>query len=150
MTMLRAVTALLLSACALAAQSQPPRDKPRITGVNGTGTISGRVVAAGTSDPVRKARVIAQADVGRIPPVFTDTDGRFVITGLAAARYTVACTKPGYARTTFARTDADDAPGRIDVADGANVGGIELQMPKAAVITGRVVDGLGEPVALAT
>jgi protocatechuate 3,4-dioxygenase beta subunit len=144
--MVRVAAALFLSACALAAQSQPPRDRPPTPRSNGTGTISGRVTAAGTSDPIRKARVIAQAEVGRIPPVFTDTDGRFTITGLAAARYTLTCSKPGYARTPFTRTDAADTPARIDVADGADVADVEVTMPKAAAITGRVVDSWGEPV----
>ena len=74
--------ARVLSACvcalAFAVQAQTPRNTsfPKTE----TQSISGRVVSAETGDPVRKARVFAQAaEAGRKPPVFSDTDGRFVI-----------------------------------------------------------------------
>src|SRR5207247_2634091 len=123
---------LVLSAFALVDQAQPPRDKPAPAG---TGSIVGRVVAAETGGPVRKARVTAEADVGRVPPVFTDAEGRFTIAGLAAARYTLSAAKPGYANTVFRRQDGDAPPSRIDVAADARVDAIEVRMPRAAAIS---------------
>jgi carboxypeptidase family protein len=145
--MWRTTAAVLLGAVTLGGQAQPARDKPPAT--TGTGTVAGRVLAADTGDPIRKARVAAEADVATVPPVFTDADGRFTIAGLAPARYTLAATRPGYARTMFGAQQADAPAGRIDVADGARVAGVELRMSKSAAISGRVVDESGEAVTVA-
>src|SRR5437660_3172569 len=137
--MARIFSAALIGAVALVVQAQSPRDTPSPT--TGTGSISGRVVSAETGDPVRKTRVTVEAaDAPRVTPVFSDAEGRFAIEGLSPARYIVTAAKPGFIRTKSAR---------VDVTAGAQVGGMELRMPRSASISGRVVDENGEPLVMA-
>jgi hypothetical protein len=142
----RTILAAVLSSALVAGQA-PRRDLP--VSNSGTGTIVGRVVAAETGDPVRKARVTADSEVGRAPTVYSDADGRFTIAGLAPGRYIVAAQKPGFVKTVFGRSDRDATPLRVDVAADAQATGIELRMARAAAVSGRVVDENGEPLALA-
>jgi hypothetical protein len=81
-----------------AVQAQPPRDASSPNPE--TGSITGRVVSAETGDPVRKARVILEAGSGRVPPVFSDANGRFVFTGLAPAKYALTVSTPGFVRSS--------------------------------------------------
>jgi hypothetical protein len=106
--------------------------------------IRGRVIAAGTPDPIRKARVTLSPGANR-DPVFTDTDGRFEFVGLSAGRYEVSAAKAGYATTRFGARRAFEPPVSVDVPGGTVVSGIDLVMPKGAAISGRVLDDLLDP-----
>jgi hypothetical protein len=139
-----ALAVVLLSAVTLSEAAQSPaRDNtPRQTG---TGSIRGRVLAAGTGAPLRNARVQAMSAVGGVPAVFTDADGQFAILSLAAGQYRVSATKPGYVATSVgARRFAD--PGTPVMVMDRGIDGLELRLPKAAAISGRVVDSRGDPV----
>ena len=77
---------VLLSVITLIGSAQSPaRDITLVQ--TGTGSIRGRVLAAGTDAPLRNARVQPTAAVGSVPAVFTDGEGRFVCTSLAAGQY---------------------------------------------------------------
>ena len=82
--MWRALLVLSLSAITLNGQTQPPRDRragqaqpPRDVAAptSGTGSIRGRVVAADTGEPLRKARVTLGPADKAAPRIFTDDDG---------------------------------------------------------------------------
>src|SRR5688500_14362851 len=79
------LSALLLVAQVAPRDASPPRDRA------GTGVISGRVVAADTSVPLRRVHVTLQP-VGdhdsRTPRrVATDSEGRFAFTAVPAGAY---------------------------------------------------------------
>ena len=89
----RIATALVLLG-AMAVHAQEPT----------TATIRGRVVAADTGLPIAFARVglVSTSSTKRLPDtVFSDSDGRFQLTGVSAGRYTVSATKTGYLTTRF-------------------------------------------------
>jgi hypothetical protein len=94
--------------------------------------LRGRVVAAETGTPLRRARIQAIAANQTLPPVFTDADGRFVMTGLAAGPARVSVTKAGYVETTVPAASTGEE--------------VELRLPKAGAIAGRITDTLGDPV----
>src|SRR5437588_5503205 len=107
---MRSFAALAISAIAVFGQAQPPRDSPPVNAV--TGIVRGRVVAAETRGPIRRARVtLLGVD---LPPVFSDADGRFTIEQLKLPRYSVEVTKPGY--VPYRRSKASASA--IDVAAG--------------------------------
>lgn len=108
----------------------------------------GRVLAveSDSASPIRDARVSISAPAGSIDPVFTDSSGRFEIKGLAAGHYTLTAEKSGFAKTRYGSKSDLDPPIPVDVGDAATVDGIDIRMPKGAVILGRIVDELGEPV----
>ena len=122
---------VLLGVVTLIGHAQAPaRDvTPRPTG---TGSIRGRVLAAGTDAPLRSARVQATAADQAAAPPFTDAEGRFVLSIPADGSSRLSVTKPGYLATAFAapRTEAE----------------LDLRLPKASAISGRITDTSGDPV----
>ena len=141
---------VLVSGIALTAQ-QPARDVPRPKPVDsGTGVIRGRVVAADSGLPLRNARVTLTSEDGPLPSVLTDDSGRFALGSLTAGAYVVIANKPGYATARFGARKATEQPAHVVVADGAVVDDIDVQLLRAAAISGRVVDDLGDPMPLAT
>jgi carboxypeptidase family protein len=73
------------------AQTRPARDSPP-TKTERTGIISGRVVAADSGEPIRKARVTAGSSAAPAVTMSIGRDGVFSIDGLPAADYLVAAT----------------------------------------------------------
>src|SRR5438477_12781354 len=62
-----------------------PRDNQ---GPKGTAKISGRVVAADTGNPLRRAQIrLSATDIRATHVATTDNDGKYEFTDLAAARY---------------------------------------------------------------
>ncbi len=138
----------------------PPRDtNPRQVEAPlvGTARLSGRVVAAETGEPLRRATVVAQATR---PPqlqsggVFvaprqysarTDDDGRFVIRQVVAGEYYVSAQRAGFAPQGYGQTRARTPTRRVSVADGADIGSLDFSLTRAGVITGRVFDDEGAP-----
>ena len=118
--------------CALAsispAQPAAPRDVARAS--LPPAVVRGRVVADATGDPLRNARVALEG-AGTPVPVLTDDDGRFVLPGAGTAESVLAASKAGYART-MAKVAAD----------------LEIRLPRAGAIAGRVVDDFGAPLPL--
>jgi len=107
-------------AFAVAGFAQAPVRDSRPLESEPTGIISGRVVAADTGEVIRKARVTINGSgpvaptgsigpsgpvppprADTIPPVFTDTDGRFVVLNVPIGRVTLSAKKAGYVTTTF-------------------------------------------------
>jgi len=98
-------------------------------------TISGRVVAADNSQPLRRARISLSAGELEGRSILTDDDGRFdtVVPNLSQA---LLVTKAGYASTVVdlrRHKPASDRP-------------IEIRLSKSAAIAGRVTDQTGVPV----
>jgi len=91
-------------------------------------TISGRVVADDTGDPVPNARVSVIAANQSPLVVLSDRDGRFTVQA-PAGRYTLQASKTGYARREWAVTAAT----------------VEMRLVRAAAISGHVVDQFGDP-----
>lgn len=121
-----ALLAAVLAAGALAAQPQP-----------GAGVISGHVLHALTSAPLRKATV------SLIHPDFrltaeTSSEGWFEFTGLPPGAYRLSAARPGFLERR-ARP--------IQLAPGARVTDAALRLPPHSVIAGMVIDDDGEPAA---
>ncbi len=141
--MLRGLLAFALIASTQAGQL-PARDSS--VPQTGTSVVRGRLVSATTGEPLRKARVSLSSVTD---PVFTDNEGRFAFTNLAAGRYTLSARKTGYAATTFGAGRPGSPPISIDVAAGSVIDGIEVRMPRGAAISGRITDQFGDPVEMA-
>jgi protocatechuate 3,4-dioxygenase beta subunit len=106
--------------------------------------ISGTITAASTGDGLRHARVFATAAAGSPPATLTDDRGRYTLAGLSAGRHVLTIVKPGYVR----RTVPVDVPVRNaeGAGDAGNAGDVDAQLVKGAVISGVLIDELGEPV----
>ena len=152
-------TTVLMLTAALAAQppqgggrgrgGQPraPRDMARPVPA-GTGVITGRVVAAETGRPVKRARVVA-AGAGRPFTATTDDQGRYRLTGLPSASYTVTATKTGFVAAIFGQRRVMRPGTPLELADAQQLSGIDLRLARGGVIAGRILDEDGEPLAQA-
>lgn len=135
------------------AQSSSPTTGPRgtVTGQQaptGTAVIRGTVVAADTGSPVRRAVVRAvsfePADNG---VAMTDDQGRFEIRNLVGGRYSVTVSKSGFVPLSYGQRRPNERGTPVEVAAGAIVEKIAIGLPRGGVITGRVMDETGEPLA---
>ena len=140
----------------------PPRDtsaRPTTPAPEvGTSTISGRVVAADTGQPLRRATVTAVPSRSAEPPrrgapferqrnlsARTDDEGRYSIAQVPAGDYTLNVRRSGYVDASFGQVTTRTPPRRVTVADGVTVGPLDFQLWRGGVITGRVMDDAGEP-----
>jgi protocatechuate 3,4-dioxygenase beta subunit len=113
----------------------------------GTSGVRGRILAADTGAPVRRAQVrISGPDIGT-KTALTDPQGRFDFKELPAGRFTVSVAKSGYVTMQYGQTRPFE-PGRpIELGDAQLMDKVDIALPRGSVLAGRVVDEFGEAVA---
>ncbi len=128
-------------------QRFPPRDG-RGSAQTGTSVIRGRVFAADTKRPLRRARITVNApELGGEPRMTsTNADGRYEIKDLPAGRYNVAVNRSGYLRLTYGQRRPFEQGKPLQVADKSVADNIDFMLPRMSVITGRIVDETGEAI----
>ena len=124
----------------------PPGQKPK----TGTGRIRGRVVANDTGTAVRRAQVrISSLDIGS-KTAFTDAQGRYEFRDLPVGRFTVSVSKSGFVTMQYGQARPFE-PGRpIELAEAQAMEKADVALPRGSVVSGRILDEFGEPVADAT
>jgi Carboxypeptidase regulatory-like domain len=143
-----------LFAVANTVRAQPTsRDQPR-TPRAGTGSIRGRVVRADTGEPLRRVQVHidewSAKDQSGPTSTMTDAQGRYELTQLPAGTYHLKATRGGYVEVGYGQRRPFERGRPVEVADGAVLENIDFAMPVGGVVTGRVVDEIGEAVAQAS
>jgi hypothetical protein len=124
----------------------PPRDtRPAQTG---TAVIRGRVFAADTGRPLRRARISVQApELGDTRATSTNAEGRYEIKDLPAGRYNITVNRSGYLQLRYGQRRPFEAGKLLQVADKQLVDNVDFTLPRMSLITGRVFDEAGEPIA---
>ena len=130
--------------------STGPRDGPPggpETALTGTARITGRVVVADTGAPLRGVLVgvVGAEQQGRATT--TDADGRYELGGLPAGRYSAVAAKAGYVSVAYGQRRPNERGRPIELDGRRHVANIDFSLARGSVITGRVTDELGEPVA---
>lgn len=119
-------------------------------GTEGAAIVRGRVTAS-DGRPLRLARVaITEGTTRRSVAETTDADGRYEFGGVLAGTYSVTARKAGFASMEFGQRRPSDPGTRIRVADAETVERIDVVLPAASAMNGRVVDENGDPVEGAT
>lgn len=113
------------------------------------GSVRGTVVGAG-GEPLRKADVILQSLTGSAMSFTTDESGTFSFEGVAPDSYLISAQRNGYVRHDPSRGSGRMAAPIIVVSPGQDVTGVSIKMTPHSVITGKVVDEDGDPVARST
>jgi hypothetical protein len=113
----------------------------------GTAVIRGRVTSD-TGTPVRRAQV--RANISGMPGgrvASTDADGRFELRDLAAGQWTLSAAKSGYVTQRLGQRRPFETVSPIQLSDGQRVDGANFALLRGGVISGRVQDDAGDPVA---
>jgi Carboxypeptidase regulatory-like domain len=160
--MMRAVGLLMAASLALpaaAAQQQfvtqlppggapgqmPPRDN---VVRNGTARIRGHVFAADTGAPLRRAQVrIGSQEMRDTRVTTTDAKGAYELKDLPAGRYLINVSKGSYVNLAYGQTRPLEPGKPLEVLDGQTVEKVDFALPRGSIVTGRVIDEYGEPVA---
>jgi len=136
----------------LSATSQAP--------VAARGSIEGIVVRAGTGDSIPGARVVlASAPIGSpvtacgaagyssVPDVsvVTDAQGKFEFRELNAGSYCVAAGANGFAKQLYGQRTVSGPGAAITLASGKTINNIQIPLPAAGSISGRIRDSAGQP-----
>ena len=87
----------------------------------------------------------SEVRVNRI--ISTDAEGRFDLTDLPAGAYSLTVTRNGYASLQFGQQRPFEAGRQLQLTNGQLMERIDFALARGSVITGRVTDQLGEPVA---
>ncbi len=112
--------------------------------------VSGRVVSALDGAPLKSSRVaLVQEGAKRRPQVFaatTDNDGHFEIKNVTAGRYNFFAQHAGYVDQQFkAKGPGEGAV--LALQPGEEIEDVLFRLIRAGVVTGRIMDENGEPVA---
>jgi protocatechuate 3,4-dioxygenase beta subunit len=125
----------------------PPRDNAQ-PAKPGTATIRGRVLAADTGQPLRKAQVRAVAGEMRENRLATtDADGKYEFKLLPAGRYNISASKGSYVGLQYGQQRPFEPGKPLEILDGQTVEKVDFALPRGGVITGRILDEFGEPLA---
>jgi carboxypeptidase family protein len=113
----------------------------------GTGLISGVVTDSADRKPIARAKVVLSGAALRPNLVaIADAAGRFAFGSLPSGQFTVSASKSAYLTMAYGQT----APGRgsgvpLSLSDGQQMTGLTLALPRAAAISGRILDDRGQP-----
>lgn len=127
---------------------QSSRDTPaqRQNETPPAGLIAGRVLAADTGRPVKRARVfVSAAELPGGRGVLTDDTGVFQLAELPAGRYTLSVSKSGFVSLSYGQRGPLQAGTPLQLADGQEIKDIEFRLPRGSVIAGHVYDETGDP-----
>jgi hypothetical protein len=127
---------------------QPARDTPqqKKDAPTPSGQISGRVLAADSGRPIKRARVfVTAAELPGGRGVLTGDQGVFELTELPAGRYTMTVSKSGFVSLSYGQRRPLQAGTPLQLGDGQQLKGIDFRLPRGSVIAGQILDEDGEP-----
>jgi len=130
----------------------PPRDNASAS-LTGTAIVRGRVLSAETKGGLRRAQVsLTRVDAAQPGQQLrrvttTDADGRFQFAELPAGRFTITADKAGYVTLQYGQRRPFEAGTPVTVSDAEVVDRVDFMLPRGSVISVRVTDEFGEPVA---
>jgi hypothetical protein len=108
--------------------------------------IAGVLVNAGTSAPVPRANieVLTEEDSHAVASCITDSEGRFALEHLAAAKYQLTASKRGF--RTAAYDEHDEFSSAIVTGPDQDTTHLKFRLMPKAVLRGTVTNDAGEPV----
>jgi Carboxypeptidase regulatory-like domain len=129
------------------APAPPVRDpggRPATTPAPPGKAVLAGTVATASGHPAAGARVMLNGGDGPGRTTMTDARGQFAFEGLRTGRYYVNVSKPGFMSLSYGQRRVNSPGIAIPLTDGERRV-IEMQLPRAAVITGMILDERGEP-----
>ena len=122
--------------------------------VKGSGIIRGRITSLDTGMPLRRAHVsITEEGIALPPPprtASTSNDGRYEIRDIPPGRYSLRVQRSGYLALNYGQRRPGEQARPLEIADKEVVEKVDFALARMGIISGRVLDDLGEPVVAAT
>jgi hypothetical protein len=109
-------------------------------------SVAGQVLRADTGEPLKKARILLQNDDDNSADPYiaiTDVEGRFLITGIRAGRYSMRIEREGFLSKSYGEEGTGSSI--LSLKPGQQLNDLIFRLQKCAVISGRVLDDDGEP-----
>ena len=127
---------------------QPSQPRDAAPTAKGTGAISGRVTNLETGGPLQRAVIrITSSALPSDRRVSTNSDGRYEVRELPAGAYSLKAERGGYLTLAYGQRRTGEVGKPLQLGDGQTVKAIDFALPRMGVISGRVVDDTGEPIA---
>jgi hypothetical protein len=117
------------------------------TGDETPGLIRGRITAADTGRPLRRARVTLTGDDGRPRSTTTTSDGFYAFAEIPPGRYRLSASHTGHLTLAYGQRRPLEQGRPIDLRPRGAVEDAHLALPPMSVIGGRVTDETGDPIA---
>jgi hypothetical protein len=133
---------LFVGSIVVSAWQAPPRDAGTVAAPTGTGSISG-VIKDETNHPLRRATVTVTHEGRLTLTSITDDEGRFVFANLPTGRFTIGASKPAYPSASYGASRPNRLGAGILLAEGQQVTGLVLTLPRGGVLAGAVFDDHG-------
>jgi hypothetical protein len=124
--------------CLTSRGQQTPPSSPR------TGAVEGRVVDAGSGEPIKKAIVVLRKGQEDGNGAYTDGNGSFRLDKVEPGAYSVSAVREGYV------TDPQRERLVVTVKPEATESDVVLKLVRTGAISGVVLDADGDPVLGAT
>lgn len=114
-------------------------------------SIEGTVLKAATGEPLKKARVVLQKEDPNAQPIvaITGATGQFALKDIEPGRYRFWVERDGFVRMQYGQRNFQRPGSPLSLAPGQRVRDIVFRMVVGAVISGRIFDDDGEPLAWA-
>ena len=129
-------------------QTPPPRDQ-RTVAPPGAAVISGRIVDAQSGRPIGLATLTASApELGsENRTISTNSEGRYELRNLPAGRYSLSVSRTGYLTLRYGQRRPLEQGSVLQLLDRQIADNVDFALPRMSVISGRITDEEGEPVA---
>jgi protocatechuate 3,4-dioxygenase beta subunit len=143
--------AVLVLFAATAARGQAPAPAVRQPGpardtvTAGKAVVRGRALLADADQPLRRAAIQLSSESGVYRGALTDDEGRYEFRDLPAGQYSLMARKEGFVPVVSSQRRRVEQQRPIRVADAEVLDRIDFLFVRGGVITGRVLDDLGEP-----
>jgi Carboxypeptidase regulatory-like domain len=148
------ILALAIPALAAPAEPQSAAPAPRAAAsgdptqeVNVSGVIRGRITSVDTGKPLPRAQVRLTAFDMSTRTAGTSTDGRYEFRDVPPGRYTLRVERSGYLALEYGQRRPGEQGRPLEIADKEVAEKVDFALPRMGVISGRVLDELGEPIA---
>ena len=139
----------LLGAAAAMAWSQANLNQPKTEAGKSTASLQGKVVNQTTGNPLKKTNLLLRpGNGGKTLTAETDDQGAFSFPTVEPGRYTLTGERTGYAKQPYgARGAASSAGSVLALTAGQEMKDLVFKLVPNAVISGRVLDEDGDPMA---
>jgi len=134
---------------------QTPQTQPNPARPEDLCGMEGQVTNVATGAPVKKADLLLQrvdlntntASVQTSYTTATDAGGKFAMKGIEPGKYRLSVNRTGFVRTSYGARGPNRPGTTISLSAGQVLKDVKFQLTPHGVVTGRIVDEDGDPVA---